>query len=109
MAKLNGSGVPTRKTIGAIGDIYTDTTTGEQYKCIFAYRSDNDEDFDCQWKKLDTDKKPYVKPEAKEVAKTAEEEPVEKKKEEPEQPKEETPVNETPQRTNYTAYSKKHK
>lgn len=72
MATLNGSGAPTRKTTGAIGDIYTDTNTGDQYKCIFSYRSNTDEDYDCQWKKISTGKKPNAKPEVKEVKETKE-------------------------------------
>ena len=52
MKYLKGNGVPTRKTIGAIGDIYVDENTGIQYKCTFAYRSENDAAFDCQWTSL---------------------------------------------------------
>lgn len=32
-----GKGLPTRKTLGAIGDIYTDTETGIRYKCTSSY------------------------------------------------------------------------
>ena len=32
MNKLKGTGIHTRKTEGAIGDIYTDTHKGKQYK-----------------------------------------------------------------------------
>ena len=90
MANLKGTGAPTKKTVAAIGDIYTDTTTGKQYKCTFAYRTDNDTDFDCSWVELKGVKveKPVEKP-------------VEKK--EPDQTK--TPK--TSNRTNYAAYGKK--
>lgn len=90
MENLKGTGVPTKKTVAAIGDIYTDTTTGKQYKCTFAYRTDNDADFDCSWVEMKGVKV---------------EEPVEKpvEKKEPDQPK--TPK--TSNRTNYAAYGKK--
>ena len=52
MANITGVGAPTRKTIGAIGDIYTDTNTGKRYECGFAYRSDNNAMFDCEWREL---------------------------------------------------------
>lgn len=98
MAKITGKGAPTRKTVGAIGDIYIDTITKKQYKCDFAYRSNNDSEFDCQWS---------------EVKGVAEEAKQEQKKEQqpetkPEQPdKKEEPKPESPQHTNYTAYGKK--
>ena len=53
MNKLKGTGIPTRKTEGAIGDIYTDTATGKQYKCVFSYRENTTGEFDCQWKLMD--------------------------------------------------------
>ena len=52
MNKLKGTGIPTRKTEGAIGDIYTDTATGKQYKCVFSYRENTTGEFDCQWKPI---------------------------------------------------------
>lgn len=59
MAKLNGTGAPTRKTAGAMGDIYTDVSTGIQYECVFAYKDDMDAEFDCQWRELPNEgKKP---------------------------------------------------
>ena len=94
MANLKGTGAPTKKTVAAIGDIYTDTTTGKQYKCTFAYRTDNDADFDCSWVELKGVK-------VEEPVEKLVEEPVEKK--EPDQTK--TPK--TPNRTNYAAYGKK--
>lgn len=39
MAKIKGVGAPTKKTKGGIGDIYTDKTTGKQYKCTGSYGS----------------------------------------------------------------------
>ena len=92
MANLKGTGAPTKKTVAAIGDIYTDTTTGKQYKCTFAYRTDNDADFDCSWVELKGVKveEPVKKP-------------VEETKDEPDPTK--TPK--TSNRTNYAAYGKK--
>ena len=99
MAKLTGKGAPTRKTIGGLGDIYTDTITGHQYECVFAYRDDADSDFDCQWKPL---KNAEVEPEVTE--------PVAKKDSKPDivepETKDETPQ-EKPKRKDYTSYSKK--
>lgn len=100
MTGLKGKGLPTRKTIGAIGDIYTDTNTGKQYKCTFAYRSNNDDDFDCDWTEL----------KGKGVAQKVEEKKEEPKPEvaKPEPPRQnEQQAPKTPNRTNYTAYSKK--
>ena len=100
MSNRSGKGIPTRKTVGALGDIYTDTTTGKQYKCIFAYRSDNDEEFDCQWKEMSSGDAKKSGVEKVEKVEKVEEETVEEPVEvEEEQPK----------RTNYSAYSKKSK
>lgn len=52
MANITGKGAPSRWTIGAIGDIYTDDITGQQYKCIFSYRTDSDKEFNCEWKQI---------------------------------------------------------
>lgn len=41
MAKITGTGAPTSKTQAAVGDIYTDTTNGKQYKCKCAYKSNH--------------------------------------------------------------------
>ena len=98
MANLKGTGAPTKKTVAAIGDIYTDTTTGKQYKCTFAYRTDNDADFDCSWVEL---KGVKVEEPVEETKNEPVEEPVEKK--EPDQTK--TPKSSN--RTNYAAYGKK--
>ena len=96
MANLKGTGTPTKKTVAAIGDIYTDTTTGKQYKCTFAYRTDNDADFDCSWVELKGVK-------VEEPVEETKDEPVEKK--EPDQTK--TPK--ASNHTNYAAYGKKTK
>lgn len=50
MARIEGKGKPTRKTTGALGDIYKDINTGAQYICTFSYRSGSEGDFDCEWK-----------------------------------------------------------
>ncbi len=39
MAEISGQGIPTNQTAAAIGDIYTDTDTGQKYKCDLAYAS----------------------------------------------------------------------
>lgn len=98
MANLKGTGAPTKKTVAAIGDIYTDTTTGKKYKCTFAYRTDNDADFDCSWVEMKGVK--VEEPVEKPVEETKDE-PVEKK--EPDQTKTQKSSN----RTNYAAYGKK--
>lgn len=65
MAQLKDNGVPTRKTKGALGDIYTDINTGKKYKCVFSYRDDVNGDFDCQWREIiEVGKKPVKKNEA---------------------------------------------
>lgn len=98
MANLKGTGAPTKKTVAAIGDIYTDTTTGKQYKCTFAYRTDNDTDFDCSWVEM---KGVKVEESVEKPVKETKDEPVEKK--EPDQTK--TPKSSN--HTNYAAYGKK--
>lgn len=37
MSKIRQKGAPTRQTVGSIGDIYTDTDTGLDYKCTGSY------------------------------------------------------------------------
>lgn len=51
--KITGKGIPTRKTAGAIGDIYTDTLTGLNYECTFAYSPNGKNDYDYEWKPTD--------------------------------------------------------
>lgn len=126
MAKLTGKGAPTRKTIGGLGDIYTDTITWHQYECVFAYRDDADSDFDCQWKPLKNAEvepevtEPVMKKESKPKApqeepkpdvaepETKDETPQEEPKPDIVEPetKDETPQ-EKPKRKDYTSYSKK--
>lgn len=115
MANIKGTGAPTRKTLGAVGDIYTDDKTGRQYKCTFAYRSDDKIDFDCEWTPVKNKKIPVVEAAVKNdipKEKVAEEstkidKPVVK---ENKMETEETEENTTTQkRTNYAAYGKKNK
>lgn len=118
MKYLKGNGVPTRKTIGAIGDIYIDENTGIQYKCTFAYRSENDAAFDCQWSALSAtpvDEK-IEEPVVKSVETIEEEKPTVTAVEDPvKEEKKPTVVEESvkeekksqQKRTDYTSYSKK--
>ena len=101
MNKLKGTGIPTRKTVGAIGDIYTDTTTGKQYKCVFSYRENTTGEFDCQWKPMDVKNPEQDK--LVDVKKPEQGKPIEPK---PESPKE---TSKKPAgKTNYAAaYNKK--
>lgn len=106
MAQLKDNGAPTRKTKGALGDIYTDTNTGKKYKCIFSYRDDVNGDFDCQWKEIvEAEKKASKKNEApKQEAKAV----VEEVKTEPvkqEETKEEPVKTEEKRSTGKTSYS----
>lgn len=105
MRNLKGTGEPTRKTVGAIGDIYTDTSTGKKYKCTFAYRENPDDDFDCQWAELRNIEGRAAKVTETPVEEVKEEEPVEEVKEEEPEPEKESST----KRTNYAAYSKKTK
>lgn len=110
MNKLKGTGAPTRKTEGAIGDIYTDTATGKQYKCVFSYRENTTGEFDCQWKPMDVKNPEQSKPvdvknpeQSKAIGETEVKKTIEPK---PESPKE-TP-NKPAGKTNYAAaYNKK--
>lgn len=52
MVNIKGNGVPSRKTTGSIGDIYTDISTGDQYRCTFAYCDSSKSECDYEWKKL---------------------------------------------------------
>lgn len=60
MANLTGTGAPSTTIQAAIGDIYTDESTGKKYKCTFAYRSVESEKFVSQWKELKTDTKSNI-------------------------------------------------
>lgn len=110
MNKLKGTGAPTRKTEGAIGDIYTDTATGKQYKCVFSYRENTTGEFDCQWKPMDVKNPEQSKPvdvknpeQGKAIGETEVKKNIEPK---PESPKETT--KKPSGKTNYAAaYNKK--
>lgn len=105
MANLKSAGVPTRNTVGAMGDIYTDTTTGKKYECIFAYRDNTDSEFDCQWKELVDDTKTVVEEET-ETAETSEK--IESKLEIKSESEPLTEQKDSKRRTNYmAAYNKK--
>lgn len=127
MANLTGTGAPSTTIQAAIGDIYTDESTGKKYKCTFAYRSVESEKFVSQWKELKTDTKPNIAINGKKIGEAVSkpiETPVntnsepekiqsekneENKAENPVNPdkKEETPVNPNQQSNkNYTNYSK---
>lgn len=43
MSKLTGYGAPTDETIGAIGDVYTNTNTGVEYECVAIHEIKTDE------------------------------------------------------------------
>lgn len=130
MAIIKGKGVPTRKTAGALGDIYIDTASGKRFKCMGAYNISSlgvtQKDYD--WKKESSDNVveqpvPEVKPVKEEVKEEPKAEVVEEVKEEPvAAPKKShkskakeaakvdgEPVESAPKRTDYTAYSNKAK
>lgn len=119
MTNLTGTGAPSAALQAAIGDIYTDESTGKKYKCTFAYRSVESENFVSQWKELKTDGKKIgeavSKPVETPVNTNSEPEKIpgekseENKVENPVDPekKEETPANPNQQpKKNYTNYSK---
>lgn len=113
MAQLTGKGTPTRKTKGAIGDIYTDTTTGKRYECIFAYRDNSDCMFDCQWKEIivkkDAPKAPAAEKKEEVKVETAVKEELKTEESPVETPEEEAAVQNptSKNRTNYAAYGNK--
>lgn len=119
MSNLTGTGAPSAALQAAIGDIYTDESTGKKYKCTFAYRSVESENFVSQWKELKTDGKKIgeavSKPVETPVNTNSEPEKIpgekseENKAENPVDPekKEEKPVDPNQQpKKNYTNYSK---
>lgn len=115
MSNLTGTVAPSAALQAAIGDIYTDESTGKKYKCTFAYRSVESENFVSQWKELKTDMKSNIannKKGREEVSKPVET-PVNTNSEpekipgEKSEEKEEKPVNLNQQSNkNYTNYSK---
>lgn len=107
MTRLTGTGKPTRKTPGAIGDIYTDTETGKEYKCTFACDINNGMENDFEWKEIkkqETDKPVSEKKLAEDTTKPTEEEKTEPAVENSEQ---DIPVES--KRKDYTSYSKKNR
>lgn len=59
MAVLKKRGAPTKKTVGAVGDIYIDKVTGNKYKCTFAY-SDVHGNKDCDWKLIENNSEEVI-------------------------------------------------
>lgn len=114
MSKIKGSGCPTRKTAGGVGDIYMDVSTGKRYKCTNAYGVAGE--YDYQWKpmtgpfgktteepkeeKVETPKQAPVetktfveeKVETKKVEEVKAEEPAKSNKKQKSQKKSETPA-----------------
>lgn len=110
MAEIRKNGMPTTKTVGAIGDIYVDLNTGARYACTFAYK-DSTGYTTTKWLKQDLvelgeDVKEEPKVEEKlaaAVEEVTEEAPVE---DAPVVTEEETPA-EAPKYTNYNKQYKK--
>ena len=97
MPEIKNNGAPTMKTKGAVGDVYTDISTGAQYKCTGSYGIGGQTEY--EWKKLNNtvEKEEPVGPVDVKPEKTEEpEEPIDVKPEEVavKQPKEETPKQE---------------
>lgn len=111
------AGKPNNNTTGGVGDIYIDISTGQQYKCTFAYRSSGG-DAQKNWKPFDghvgVDVAPVlevpeinvVKPEI--LTKTLHV-PEEEKAQVTEEVKEEPKPVETTNRTRYSDYSKQNR
>ena len=97
MSEIKKNGAPTMKTIGALGDVYTDISTGAQYKCTGSYEISGQTEY--EWKKLNNavekeesvDMKPEKTEEVVDEQPVETEEPIDEKSEEvaEEQPKEE--------------------
>ena len=101
MTEFKGKGVPTNKTKGAIGAIYTDTDTGVTYKCTGAYGINGVESY--EWKRIfesKTEKIPVEKNEENKVENTEKsfEQFMNPPEEETEAPVEEKPVENTRER-----------
>lgn len=100
MSEIKSNGVPTRKTKGALGDIYIDGATGIKYKCTGSYIQNGQSEY--EWKKvLDITKRPgvqqtkEVKPHDSSLSKPAKVKKTAKKAEEKVEEKvEEAPVEE---------------
>ena len=97
MSEIKKNGAPTMKTIGALGDVYTDISTGAQYKCTGSYNIGGQLEY--EWKKLNNtlekegsvDMNPEKPEEVVDEQPVEAEEPIDEKTEEvvEEQPKEE--------------------
>ena len=108
MPEIKNNGAPTMKTKGAVGDVYTDISTGAQYKCTGSYGIGGQTEY--EWKKLNNtvekeepvgpiDANPEKTEEPKEPIdikpeEVAVEQSIEKEESVDEQPKEETPKQE---------------
>ena len=106
MSQIKNNGVPTRTTCGALGDIYTDTDTGNMFKCTGSYSMNGQSEY--EWKAIGrgaAKKAETVAPTKKsEVEKK--ETPVAEKKEKTVEKKEETPNQVKGEKTNYGQYYK---
>lgn len=116
MAIIEGKGLPTTKTLGAVGDTYIDTDTKKKYECTFAYREGQKGDWNCQWRECKNASSAanaiVSEPKAENIK--AENTVKEESAEEPSDAgnvDEKEPVRKdlAPKRTNYTQYSKKNK
>ena len=97
MSEIKKNGAPTMKTIGALGDVYTDISTGAQHKCTGSYNIGGQIEY--EWKKLNNtlekeesvDMNPEKPEEVVDEQPVETEEPIDEKSEEvvEEQPKEE--------------------
>lgn len=102
MSEIKNNGAPTMKTKGALGDVYTDISTGAQYKCTGSYEISGQTEY--EWKKLNNavEKEEPMEPVDMKPEKTEEpEEPIDVTPVEPEEtadpePKPEEPVEEQP-------------
>lgn len=65
MSNIKGTGVPNKTIQASIGDIYTDESTGKNYKCTFAYRDGSKDTFDTQWTETNDIIEKETKPEQK--------------------------------------------
>ena len=108
MSEIKNNGAPTMKTKGAVGDVYTDISTGAQYKCTGSYGIGGQTEY--EWKKLNStvEKEEPVRRVDVKLEKTEEpeepidvepeevinEQPVAKEESVDEQPKEELPKQE---------------
>ena len=44
MAEISKAGIPGKNTVGALGDIYINTITGDRYKLVYIYTTTSDDD-----------------------------------------------------------------